>query len=181
MFQLKIVDFVCDSNDRFFKTAKIIKIFEKCSCRDVLEVWAFINVCVYYRIWVINFIIIAFFIYSFLKNKKFFVWAEEQKNVMNTLKLILTTASILKSLNYSFLIDEIILTINFSLKKWNAFLSQINSEKNKNDSSRYESNLWMIFKSRYNVKKRECRKLLKTLKKSSFLIIQNAIYYWNRR
>ena len=28
IFELKIVDFVCDSNDRFSKTAKIIKIFE---------------------------------------------------------------------------------------------------------------------------------------------------------
>ena len=36
---------------------------------------------------------------------------------MNILKLILTTASTLKFLNYSFLIDEIILIVDFSLKK----------------------------------------------------------------
>ena len=36
---------------------------------------------------------------------------------MNILKLILTTASVLKSLNYSSLIDEIILTVNFNLKR----------------------------------------------------------------
>ena len=50
MFELKIVDFVCDSNDRFSEIAKIIKILEWSSCRDVSKVRAFINVCVYYRI-----------------------------------------------------------------------------------------------------------------------------------
>ena len=36
---------------------------------------------------------------------------------MNILKLTLTIASALKSLNYFFLIDEIILAMNFNLKK----------------------------------------------------------------
>ena len=75
--ELKIVDFVCDSNDRFSETAKIIKILEWSSCRDVSKVRAFIDVCVYYRIWVINFVIIASSIYRLLKNEKSFVWAEE--------------------------------------------------------------------------------------------------------
>ena len=122
MFKLKIVDFVCDSNDKFSEIAKIIKILEWSSCRDVSKVRTFINVCVYYRIWIMNFVIIASSIYRLLKNEELFVWAEEQKNVMNILKLILTTASALRSLNYSFLIDEIILAVNFSLKEWNVIL-----------------------------------------------------------
>ena len=36
---------------------------------------------------------------------------------MNILKLTLTTAPALKFLNYFFLIDEIILIVNFNLKK----------------------------------------------------------------
>ena len=64
-----------------------------------------------------NFIIITSFIYCFLKNNKSFIETKKQTNVMNTLELILTTASILKSLNYSFLIDVIILIVDFSLKK----------------------------------------------------------------
>ena len=87
---------------------------------------------------------------------------------MNTLKLILTTASTLKFLNYSFLIDEIILTVDFSLKKWDVILFQINSETSKNHSSRYESGLWTMFESKYDATKRECRELLKTLKKVRF-------------
>ena len=96
------------------------------------------------------------------------MWAEEQKNVMNILKLILTTASELRPLNYSLLTDEIILAVDFSLKKWNAILFQINSETSKNHSSRYESGLWTMFESKYDVTKQECRELLKTLKKVRF-------------
>ena len=50
VIDLKIINFVCDSNDRFFETAKIIKILKWFSCRDVFEVRAFIEVCVYYQI-----------------------------------------------------------------------------------------------------------------------------------
>ena len=64
-----------------------------------------------------NFIIIASFIYRLSKNEKLFMKTEEQKDVMNILKLILITASILKFLNCFLLIDTIILAIDFSLKK----------------------------------------------------------------
>ena len=115
-----------------------------------------------------NFVIIVSFIYRLLKNEEFFVWAEKQKNVMNILKLILTTASILRFLNYSFLADEIILAVNFSLKKWSIILFQINSQTSKNHSSRYESDLWTMFESKYDITKQECRELLKALKKVRF-------------
>ena len=47
---LKIVSFICDSNDRSLEITKIIKILKWFSCRNVSEVRAFIEVCVYYRI-----------------------------------------------------------------------------------------------------------------------------------
>ena len=50
MFELKIFDFICDSNDRFSKTAKVIKILEWSSRCNVSKVRSFINVYVYYRI-----------------------------------------------------------------------------------------------------------------------------------
>ena len=49
MSELKIVNFIYDSNDKFSEIAKIMKIFEWFSCCDVLKIRAFINVCVYYR------------------------------------------------------------------------------------------------------------------------------------
>ena len=102
IINFKIVDFIYDLNDRFSETTKMIKILKWFSCRNVSEIRAFIEVCVYYKIWIINFVIIVVFIYRFLKNGKFFVWKEKQKIVMNILKLTLTIAFVLKSLNYFF-------------------------------------------------------------------------------
>ena len=48
MFDLKIVNFVCDSNDRFSEIAKIIEILKWFSCCDALEIKTSLNVCVYY-------------------------------------------------------------------------------------------------------------------------------------
>ena len=73
IINFKIVDFVCDLNDRFSETTKMIKILKWSSCRNVSEIRAFIEVCVYYKIWIMNFVIIVVFIYRLLKNEKSFV------------------------------------------------------------------------------------------------------------
>ena len=73
MFELKIVNFVCDSKNKFFEIAKVRKILEQSSYCNVSKIRTFINVCVYYWIWIINFIIITSFIYHLLKNEKLFV------------------------------------------------------------------------------------------------------------
>ena len=119
-----------------------------------------------------NFVIIVVFIYRLLKNEKPFVWEKEQKIAMNILKLTLTIASVLKSLNYFSLIDEIILAMNFNLKRWNVILSQINFEIDKRHFSRYKSELWIDSKSRYDAIKRECRDFLKALKKVRFWLYE---------
>ena len=46
----KIVDFIYDLNDKFFETTKMIKILKWFFYRNVFEVRAFIEVCVYYKI-----------------------------------------------------------------------------------------------------------------------------------
>ena len=96
IFELKIINFVCNSNERFSKIAKIIKILEWSSCYNVSKV----------RICIMNFIIIASFIYRLLKNEEPFIWIKEQKEIIDILKLILTTVSTLKFVNYSLLIDD---------------------------------------------------------------------------
>ena len=98
----KFVDFIYDSNDRFSKTTKMIKILKWSSCWNVSEIRAFIEIYVYYKIWIINFVIIVAFIYCFLKNKKSFIWTKKQKIAINILKLTLTITFALKSLNYFF-------------------------------------------------------------------------------
>ena len=147
---------------------KMIKILKWSSCRNVSEVCVFIEVYVYYKIWIMNFVIIVILIYRLLKNEKSFMWKEKQKIAMNILKLTLTIAFVLKSLNYFSLIDEIILTMNFSLKKWNIIFSQINFEIDKRHFFWYKSELWIDSKSHYDVIKQKCHDLLKALKKIRF-------------
>ena len=75
----KIINFVYDSNDKFFETTKIIKILKWFFCQNISKVRAFIEVYVYYKIWVMNFVIIAASIYRLLKNKKSFMWKKNKK------------------------------------------------------------------------------------------------------
>ena len=115
-----------------------------------------------------NFVIIIVFIYYFLKNEESFMWKKKQKIAMNILKLTLITVSVLKSLNYFLLIDEIILTVNFNLKKWNVIFSQVNFKIDKRHFSWYKSKLWINSKSHYDVIKQKYCDLLKILKKIRF-------------
>ena len=50
IIDFKIVDFIYNSNDKFFETTKMIKILKWFYCRDVSEVRAFIKICIYYKI-----------------------------------------------------------------------------------------------------------------------------------
>ena len=119
-----------------------------------------------------NFVIIAVSIYRLLKNEESFVWKKKQKIAMNILKLTLTTASALKPLNYFSLVDEIILAVNFSLKKWNITLSQVNFETDKRHFFWYKNELWTDSEFRYDAIKWECRDLLKALKKIRFWLYE---------
>jgi hypothetical protein len=71
--ELRVIEFVCDVEKRHSNTTKIIKILNLSSCQDVVDARKFIKICVFYRIFIINFVFIAQFIYAFLKKKVSFV------------------------------------------------------------------------------------------------------------
>ena len=168
MAGIKIVGFVCDSNGRSPDSAKIIKIVEWPSCNDVSEARSFIGVCVYYRIWVKDFVLVAEPIYRLFKAGEPFCWRQDQQDSMDSLKLALTTAPALRSIDYSALAGAIILAVDSSLTGWGAVLMQIDKETGKRHPSRYESGLWTEQEARYDAGKRECRGLMKALKKVRF-------------
>jgi hypothetical protein len=72
--ELRVVDFVCDVEKRHSDTAKIIKILNWSSCQDVVDVREFIEICVFYRIFIASFALIAQSIYALLKKNVSFVW-----------------------------------------------------------------------------------------------------------
>jgi hypothetical protein len=72
--ELRVVDFVCDVKERHSDTTKIIKILNWSFCQNVVDACEFIEVCVFYRIFIANFVFIAQSIYALLKKNVSFVW-----------------------------------------------------------------------------------------------------------
>ena len=75
---------------------------------------AFLVCCVYYRIWVRNFAIIAKPQYELLKKNIEFVWTQECDDAMEILKEALTNAPALPTLDYADDAGEIILAVDAS-------------------------------------------------------------------
>src|ERR1700737_1799005 len=83
---------------------------------------------------------------------------------MDTLKLALTSAPALVKIIYTDGAGAIILAVDASLKGWGAILMQLDVEGRRHPS-RYESGLWNKAKQNYDATKRECRGVLKALRK----------------
>ena len=113
---IRIVGFVTGSEGRSPDSAKVIKILEWLACKDVGEARAFIGVCVYYRIWIKGFAVIAAPIYILFRKKVEWHWGREQDLAMDALKLALVQAPALVKIDYSEGAGEVILAADASLK-----------------------------------------------------------------
>ncbi len=71
--ELRMIEFVCDVERRHSDTTKIIKILNWSSCQDAVDVREFIEICVFYRVFIADFAFIAQLIYAFLKKNVSFV------------------------------------------------------------------------------------------------------------
>ena len=162
---IKIVGFVCDSEGRRPDSSKVIKLLEWDPCMDVRSARAFIGLCVYYRIWIRDFAMVSEPIYRLFRRGASFEWGVEQDTAMTHLKTALTQAPALRGLDYSEGAGEIILAVDASLQGWGAILQQQDAETGKRHPCRYESGHWTDQEARYDAGKRECRGLLKALKK----------------
>jgi hypothetical protein len=140
MPKLRIVGFICDALGRHSNTFKVIKIMKWPPFNDIIEARAFVRVAVYYKVFIKNFAIIAAPIYSLIKKKIRFAWNTEQQLTINTFKMAIIIVFTLVILNYSPEAREIILTVDFNLKRWGATLFQIVSKYRY--PSRYKSDFW---------------------------------------
>lgn len=82
---------------------------------------------------------------------------------MDLLKLALITPSAFVFLDYTKSASDIILTVDASLDGWEGVVMQL--VKGKKYPSRYKSRIWSNVKKNYDAINRECRKVLKALKK----------------
>jgi hypothetical protein len=161
---MKVVGYVCDADGRHPDASKVIKILEWQEPGNITEARAFIGVCVYYRIWIPDFAQIAAPIYYLFKVNVPFNWEDEQKEAMAILQEALTTAPALVSICYDEGAGEIILAPDASLLGWGGVLMQLDKEGRRHPA-RYESGIWSEAEKKYDAGKRECRGLLKLLKK----------------
>ncbi len=160
---IKIVGYICDADGRYPDTFKVLKILDWPECTDVTSARAFMGVCVYYRIWVKNFVQVASPIYHLFKKNIPFTQRKDQMKAMDLLKLALTTPPALVSLDYTDRAGDIILEVDASLEGWGGVLMQL--VQGKRHPSRYKSGIWSSTEKKYDATKRECRGVLKSLKK----------------
>ena len=100
MLRLKIIGYICDCDGRYLDFTKVLKILEWRDCWDVTEARVFLRCCVYYRIWIPSFSIIAAPIYELFKKEVIFYWGKEQIKVMEVLKEALTITPALILISY---------------------------------------------------------------------------------
>ena len=77
---------MCDLKGCHPDSVKILKIVEWPSCVSIAEAKVFIEVCVYYWIWISGFAHIAVLIYYLFQDGVLFKWARCQQEAMDLLK-----------------------------------------------------------------------------------------------
>jgi hypothetical protein len=116
MFSVRILD--TGAEGRSLNNAKVIKILEWKPCSNIGEARVFIGVCVYYRIWIEGFSVIAEPIYCLFKKGVSWRWGPAQDRAMSSLKTALTNAPALVRIIYTDGAGEIILAVDASLEGW---------------------------------------------------------------
>lgn len=154
---------MCDADRKHPDIAKVIKIFDWLELIDQTRVWVFLEVCIYYWIWICMYAIIVKSMYYFLKKKIEFNWGLGQATTMHKLRYKLIFPPVFILIDYLEDVSLIILDIDTSLKEWKATFMQIVNKKC--HFARYKSEIWSLQKKVYNITKQECKKVLKDLKK----------------
>jgi RNase H-like domain found in reverse transcriptase/Integrase zinc binding domain/Reverse transcriptase (RNA-dependent DNA polymerase) len=161
---IKVVGYVCDRYGRHPDSSKIEKILKWPEPTNSTELKGFLGICVYYRIWIEDFAFKVEIFYVLLRKGSKWVWTAAHSVQMVELKEALTKAPALVSISYEEGAGLVIVAFDASKKGWGGVLMQLD-EKNKRHPSRYESGVWSQAEGGYDAGKRECRALLKTLKK----------------
>jgi hypothetical protein len=165
----EIVGYYVDGAGRHPSERKVAVIAEWKQPTSIQNARAFIGVCVYYRVWIEGFAIIARPIYALFRQGVKFEWNEECTMAMAKLKHAITTAPALVRLDYTNGC-MIYLVVDGSGTGWGCTLEQ-EDKKGRRHPCRYESGMWSKSERKYDAVKLECRALLHALKK-------NRIYLW---
>jgi hypothetical protein len=161
---VRIVGFVCDKDGRHPESHKVAKILDWPECQNPTEMKGFLGLCGYYRIWVFNFAIIAMPLYRLTRKNVVWFWTDVHSGAMTTLKIAITSAPALVTISYAEGSGRIILVFDASKTGWGAVIMQEDKD-GKRHPVRYEGGVWTASEAGYDAGKRECRAMLKALKK----------------
>ena len=86
----KVIAYICGEQGRSPEEVKMKKIEDWPTCKNVTDVRTFIGLCVYYRIWIMDFSVIAEPLFRLMKKDQYFEWQDDQQEAMDALKKSLT-------------------------------------------------------------------------------------------
>jgi len=161
---VKIVRCFCGEAGRWPQASKVDKLWNWPRCENRTECMAFLILCIYYRIWIPEYAIVAGPLFRILRKDVEFQWETEEKQAMAILKEALYNAPGLKTLDVSDGAGQIVVGVDASLEGCGAIFQQEDENKDRHPC-RYGSGLWNNAEKRYHAGKRECRGLMKALKK----------------
>jgi hypothetical protein len=168
MCGVEIIGFICGENGRRPEPKKIQRILDWPIPQSTRDSRAFLGIVVYYRIFILDFEVIAAPIFVLFRKGKRFEWTLECQMAMDTLNLAITEAPVLISLNLSSSGLAIYLdTDASSMVGWGGIISQLQLD-GRVHLARYESGVWSDAERNYDALKLKCRGLLKALKKFRF-------------
>jgi hypothetical protein len=168
---LKIVGYLCGPKGRTPQAEKVLKIMDWPSCKTAQEVRIWIGMCVYYRLWIKDFSIIAAPLYKLLRKGAKFQWTEDQQDAMDILKLHLVAPPALVPIICTEMpMREVILAVDASMKGWGSVLMQEAPDKKRRNIVRYDSGVFSEVEQKYDAVKRECRAAAKALKAVRFYL-----------
>ena len=166
---LKVVAYICRKKGRSSEGVKMKKLEDWPPCKNVTDVRAFIGLCVYDRIWIRDFSVIAERLFRLMKKDLDFKWQDNQQEAMDTLKKSLTEAPALKPIDYESS-GQIVLSVDSSLQGWGTILQQEQVDTKKRHPAQYESGMWASSERKYDSGKLACQGLLKALKKIGYYL-----------
>ncbi|RYN41671.1 hypothetical protein AA0114_g10630 [Alternaria tenuissima] len=165
MERLEVVGYEVSPDGRHPNLKKVEKILNWPPCKSRTEVRSFVGICVYYRIWVVHFAIVAKPLFYLLRDDVEFEWLKEQDEAMYTLKQAIVTAPALVNLDYSDTVKyKIFLMTDSSRDGAGAVVEQL-KEDGKRHPVRFESTIWSARERTWHSTKLECKAVLWALKK----------------
>jgi hypothetical protein len=164
--RMKVVGYVTDIFGRHPDEDKVAKIVAWPVPVDVTGVRAFIGVCVYFRIWIACFALVAKPLFALMKKEAEWEWTTECQTAMDRLKTLLSTAPVLARLDNEEGSGVVYVLVDASGIGWGGVICQATREDpKKRKPIRYESGVWSETERRLDAGKRECRGVLCAFKK----------------